>query len=152
MSPGGDTGRRHTRPGVPLVQFQSKKAQSPPISFQPAGRSCRGSIVALARGGFLPIVFAFLFAITIPTLDPPQQKIEALVDSLHARALSSLPPYAQLTRESVRVFYHLEAPGGYWGAWVVIKYVDNGARNQAFAAGSIDPQTGKINIDPFQRR
>ena len=85
------------------------------------------------------IMWMLLAVLLVPPLQPPQVQIEALVDSLYTEALEELPRHAIVTRESVRIFYHIERPTGYWGVWLVVRYTEGISKGQIFNAGALGP-------------
>lgn len=97
-------------------------------------------------------VHASVMIARLPLIMPPQDALETLVDELFARGRARVPAGEMITREYVRIFYHieLEAPNlGFWGAYIRIFHTGPGKPKPIFEIDDLGPGRRK-KVDDFE--
>lgn len=84
----------------------------------------------------LSILVFFYIPPEVPTIEPPQRAVELLVDQLTIWGMERVPEGAEVYRQYIRIFYHIEFDGAFWGAYIRIFH--HGPGKPIFEIGSLD--------------
>lgn len=82
------------------------------------------------------ILLGFFIRPEVPVIEPPQRALELLVDQLTVWGMERVPEGAEVYRQNIRIFYHIEFDSNFWGAYIRIFH--HGPGKPIFEIGSLD--------------